>query len=99
MSGEMILYNTEDGVTVVQLRARDGSVWLSQAQIAELFEATKQNVSLHIRNVLEDGELALLWQKCDFWDSLREECVIHGAPALMEAGDGRGLAAGSRALA
>ena len=57
MSGEMILYNTEDGVTVVQLRARDGSVWLSQAQIAELFEATKQNVSLHIRHILEEGEL------------------------------------------
>lgn len=57
MSGEMILYNTEDGVTVVQLRARDGSVWLSQAQIAELFEATKQNISLHIRNILDEGEL------------------------------------------
>jgi hypothetical protein len=57
MSGEMILYNTEDGVTVVQLKARDGSAWLSQAQIAELFEATKQNVSLHIRNILDDGEL------------------------------------------
>lgn len=57
MSGEMILYNTEDGVTVVQLKARDGSVWLSQAQIAELFEATKQNISLHIRNILDEGEL------------------------------------------
>ena len=57
MSGEMVLYNTEDGVTVVQLKARDGSVWLSQGQIAELFEATKQNVSLHIRNILDEGEL------------------------------------------
>jgi hypothetical protein len=57
MSGEMILYNTEDGVTIVQLTARDGSVWLSQAQIAELFEATKQNISLHIRNILDEGEL------------------------------------------
>ncbi|MGD9664190.1 MAG: virulence RhuM family protein [Novosphingobium sp.] len=57
MSDEMILYNTEDGVTVVQLKARDGSAWLSQAQIAELFDATKQNISLHIRNILDEGEL------------------------------------------
>lgn len=57
MSSELILYNTEDGVTVVQLTARDGTVWLSQAQIADLFEATKQNISLHIRNILDEGEL------------------------------------------
>ncbi|WP_082356261.1 nucleotide sugar dehydrogenase [Novosphingobium sp. AAP83] len=44
-------------------------------------------------------ELALLWQNCDLWDSLQGKCVIHREPALMEAGDGRGLAAGSRALA
>ena len=43
--------------------------------------------------------LALLWQKCDFWDSLFCGCVIHEEPALMEAGDGCGLAGGSRALA
>jgi hypothetical protein len=57
MSGEMILYNTEDGETVVQLTARDGSVWLSQAQIAELFEVTPQSVTQHVRAIYEDGEL------------------------------------------
>ncbi|MGK2959456.1 MAG: virulence RhuM family protein [Acidimicrobiales bacterium] len=56
MSGEIILYQTNDGVTVVQLQARDGNVWLSQAQMAELFQATKQNISLHIRNILVEGE-------------------------------------------
>lgn len=56
MSGEIILYQTEDGVTVVQLQARDGNVWLTQAQLAGLFQATKQNISLHIRNILADGE-------------------------------------------
>lgn len=56
MAGEIILYNTEDGSTVIQLRARDGSVWLTQADMAELFQATKQNISLHIRNILNDGE-------------------------------------------
>nr|WP_319233446.1 virulence RhuM family protein [Sphingomonas sp.] len=57
MSGEMILYNTEDGVTVVQLKAVDGSAWLSQAQIAELFEVTPQAVTQHVRAIYEEGEL------------------------------------------
>ena len=55
--GEFILYNTEDGRTQVQLRAVDGSVWLAQAGIAELFDTSKQNVSLHLRNIFKDGEL------------------------------------------
>lgn len=55
-NGELIQYQTEDGETVIRLQARDGNVWLSQADMAELFEATKQNISLHIRNILEDGE-------------------------------------------
>ncbi|MGE0239389.1 MAG: RhuM family protein [Parvibaculaceae bacterium] len=56
MSGEIILYQTEDGTTVIRLQARDGSVWLTQAQLADLFQATKQNISLHISNILNDGE-------------------------------------------
>ena len=55
---ELILYQTEDGLARVQLRALDGSAWLTQAEIAELFNTTKQNVSLHASNVLKDGELA-----------------------------------------
>jgi hypothetical protein len=57
MSGKLILYQTEDGLARVKLRAFDGTVWLSQLEIAELFLTTKQNVSLHARNVLEAGEL------------------------------------------
>jgi hypothetical protein len=56
--GEIVLYNTEDGLARVQLRAADGTVWLTQAQIAELFDTTKQNVSLHLRNLLTERELA-----------------------------------------
>jgi hypothetical protein len=55
-NGELIQYQTEDGETVIRLQARDGNVWLSQADMAELFQATKQNISLHIRNIIEDGE-------------------------------------------
>jgi hypothetical protein len=57
MSSEMILYTTEDGVTVIQLKAHDGSAWLSQAQIAELFEVTPQAVTQQVRAIYEDGEL------------------------------------------
>ena len=54
---ELIFYQTEDGLTRVQLRVVDGSVWLSQVEMAELFATTKQNVSLHIKNILEEREL------------------------------------------
>ena len=55
--GGLILYRTDVGRADIQLRAVDGTVWLSQAEIAELFDTTKQNVSLHIRNILDEGEL------------------------------------------
>ncbi len=55
--GEMIVYRTDDGQAEVQLQTLDGSVWLNQAEMAELFDTTKQNVSLHIKNILKDGEL------------------------------------------
>jgi hypothetical protein len=55
--GELILYRTEDGRDEIQLRLADGSVWLTQAEIAALFESSKQNVSYHIKEVLSDGEL------------------------------------------
>lgn len=55
--GELILYRTEDGATDVRLRVEGGTVWLSQAEIADLFQTSKQNVSLHIRNIIAEGEL------------------------------------------
>ena len=55
---EIILYTTEDGQTKIDLKLEDGTVWLSQLQIAELFNATKQNISLHLKNIFDDGELA-----------------------------------------
>ena len=55
--GELILYRTEDGREAIRLRAVDGTVWLTQAEIAVLFETTKQNVRLHLKNVFETGEL------------------------------------------
>jgi hypothetical protein len=56
--GELILYRTEDGRTDVHLRAEGGTVWLTQAEMAELFDTTKQNISLHVRNVFAEQELS-----------------------------------------
>lgn len=55
--GEFLIYQTEDGHTRVQVRFERDTVWLSQRDMAELFQTTKQNVSLHIQNVFDEGEL------------------------------------------
>jgi hypothetical protein len=55
--GELILYRTEDGQVAIQLRAVDGTVWLTQGEVATLFDTSLQNVSLHLKNVFDDNEL------------------------------------------
>jgi hypothetical protein len=55
---ELILYTSDDGNTRLDLRVDGQTVWLTQLEIAELFQTTKQNVSLHAKNIFEDGELA-----------------------------------------
>ncbi len=54
---KLILYTADDGKRQIQLRADLGTVWLTQLEMAELFDATKQNISLHLKNIIEDGEL------------------------------------------
>lgn len=54
---DLILYTTEDGHSQIKLRAQEQTVWLTQLEMAELFDATKQNISLHLKNIFEDGEL------------------------------------------
>lgn len=54
---DLILYTTDDGKSRIQLRADEQTVWLTQLEMAELFDATKQNISLHLKNLFEDGEL------------------------------------------
>lgn len=54
---DLILYTTEDGRSQIQLRADQNTVWLTQLEMADLFDATKQNISLHLKNIFEDGEL------------------------------------------
>ncbi|WP_019916059.1 virulence RhuM family protein [Methyloversatilis discipulorum] len=54
---ELILYATEDGRSQIRLWAEQQTVWLTQLEMAELFDATKQNISLHLKNVFKEGEL------------------------------------------
>ncbi len=54
---DLILYTTEDGRSQIKLRGENQTVWLTQLEMAELFDATKQNISLHLKNLFEDGEL------------------------------------------
>jgi len=55
---EIILYQTEDGRTRIQCRLDDETLWLTQAQIAELFETTPQNVTLHLKAIFAEGEVS-----------------------------------------
>ncbi|MDR1230422.1 MAG: virulence RhuM family protein [Spirochaetaceae bacterium] len=56
-NSEIIIYQTGDGRTKIEVHMEDETVWLTQAQMAELFQTTKQNVSLHINNAFKEGEL------------------------------------------
>ena len=69
--GEVIIYQTEDGLTKIDVTMQDETVWLSQADMSKLFQTTKQNVSLHINNIFKDGELDSA--------SVVKECLTTGA--------------------
>jgi len=55
--GEIILYKTPKGETEIDVKLEEETVWLNQAQMVQLFQTTKQNVSLHINNIYKEGEL------------------------------------------
>ena len=53
----IIIYNTKDGKASVSLYAKDGSVWMNQNQLAELFDTSVPNISMHVSNILNENEL------------------------------------------
>ena len=55
--GEFLLYQTEDGQVKLEVRLQNETVWLTQQMIAELFQTTIPNISMHIRNIYAEGEL------------------------------------------
>jgi hypothetical protein len=58
VKSEFLVYQTEDGRIKIDVRLEDETVWLTQQIMADLFQTTQQNVSLHIRNIFEEGELS-----------------------------------------
>ena len=57
-NNQIIIYNTEDGQTKIEVQMNDETVWLSQKQMSELFQTTVPNINQHINNILKEGELA-----------------------------------------
>ncbi|NLK48829.1 MAG: cell filamentation protein Fic [Bacteroidales bacterium] len=56
--GNIIVYNTEDGNAKIEVRLENENVWLTQAQLVELYQSSKSNVSEHIKHIFEEGELS-----------------------------------------
>ena len=54
---EILIYQTEDGHTKIDVKFEDETVWLSQAQLCELYQTSKSNISEHIKHIFEEGEL------------------------------------------
>ncbi|GCD78966.1 virulence RhuM family protein [Schleiferia thermophila] len=57
MSSEILLYQTDEGKIKIQVRLEDNTVWLTQADMVELFQSSKSNISEHIKHIFEEGEL------------------------------------------
>jgi hypothetical protein len=55
--GEVLLYQSDDGSARLDVRLEDETVWLTQPLMAELFQTTQQNISQHVQNIYEEGEL------------------------------------------
>lgn len=56
-NGDIIIYQTDSGLTKIDVKVQNETVWLSQQQMAELYDTTKQNISLHIKNIFDENEL------------------------------------------
>ena len=54
---KILIYTSDDGQVKIEVRLEDENVWLTQNAMAELFDTTKQNISLHIKNIFEEKEL------------------------------------------
>ena len=73
----IIFYQTQDGVTKISVTLNNDTVWLNQAQMAELFQTTKQNISLHVNNIFEEGELDKEQVVKDFLTTASEGKTYH----------------------
>lgn len=58
--GDIVIYKTQDGLTKINVKFEDETVWLTQAQLVELYQTSKSNISEHIKHIFEEGELEQL---------------------------------------
>ena len=56
-NSQILIYQTEDGQIKIDVRLQDETVWLTQRMLAELFQTTPQNITLHLKNIYQEGEL------------------------------------------
>jgi hypothetical protein len=55
--GEILIYQTDDGQTNIEVKIEDDTVWLTQQRLTELYQCSKSNISEHIKHIFEEGEL------------------------------------------
>ena len=55
---EVLMYQSDDGITKIQVQLNDNTVWLTQADMVDLLQSSKPNISEHIKHIFEEGELA-----------------------------------------
>ena len=58
-NNNIVIYQLDDGKTKIDVKLEDETVWLSQQQMADLYDTTKQNISSHIKNIFEEEELEM----------------------------------------
>lgn len=89
---ELILYTSEDGQISIKLRAEDGSVWLSQQEMAELFATSKQNISHHVRAILAEAEQpeatvkSYLTVQNEGSRSIKRKTLLYSLPMIIAVG-------------
>ena len=70
--GEIILYQRDDGADAIEVQMVDGTVWLTQQQLAELFSTSRRNIGIHLQNIYEEGELTESATRKDFFQVRHE---------------------------
>jgi len=77
---ELLLYQTEDNRTRIEVRLEHGTVWLTQAQLAALYQSTPQNITLHVRAIYLEEELAEEATCKEYLQVPREACHAAETP-------------------
>lgn len=81
--GDIVVYQSDDGLTRVDVRFEGDTVWLTQAQLIDLYHSSKSNISEHIKHIFEDGELNTI---IEFFAHMSDKKVISLIPGTLLTG-------------